>query len=278
MFLISPFLLASTFLSSEKVNPDFNTYRIIVPQTRNEYDYDTYSKEVEIIQTNSYVVSLIKEYLFKNDIDISNINITLYLEELSTSRKGNKLKNTINPSSKIVSSPWMELIETTNFDGEVERELKIDAGYVRLMLDLFADPKEKFVTETFQEVSSLSQTCFRKIEDAYTSYMTRKYLIYGRELFELTSAFDCAPEPIRIPLLSVFLSASQTDLFPMIEPVYQRLERCLPTAQEYYSELYPRLALRALQILESDSTPNNKWWTKVTKKIDPIQLCPRKNK
>jgi hypothetical protein len=48
---------------------------------------------------------------------------------------------------------------------------------------------------------------------------------------------------------------------------------CQDEVKKYYSELYPRLAVRGLQILESESNPEPNWWTNVVDQIKPIQEC-----
>lgn len=271
-------LLCSSCSNLAQANEtDFNSYKVINANTGNELNFETFSEEVEIIKAHLALVLGIKKTLLKNKIDISKVDISLYLEELSTSRNTSWRTNQSNSNSKIISSPWIELTETINKYGETEIELKIDAGYVRLMMDLFPDPENKVVTEKFQEIPVLNSTCFDEIGNAYTNYITGFYRPYGREIFDLVDAFDCAPELLKIPLMSLLISAPKTNLFPKTQSVYQRLDSCLSTAQDYYSDLYPLLALRAFEILDSNSNHKPTWWTEITEQIDSIQICRRKN-
>lgn len=276
ILLLFPFILGYTCLSANRVNSyDFNNYQVVSADTGNIYDLQAFSEEVEIIKTHLAVVSEIKELLVENGVDISEINISLYLEELATDNSPPEKKQMSIEDSQVISSPWMELklIQTENNSVETELELKIDAGYVRLMMDFFSRQDKAIVGKGFQEIPALEQTCFNEIEKAYSS----NRLSGGREIFELVDAFSCAPKTIKKPLLSLFISAPQTDLFPMTESVYQRLNSCLDTAEEYYSELYPRLALRAFEILESESSFKPTWWTEIVEQVDSVQICPKKN-
>lgn len=274
ILIVVLFLLNSTCLSAGEDNKnntnDFNSYQIISAGTGNKYNLEAF-KEVEIIKKNAVIISNIKELLLEKDIDISQIDISIYLDELATdsSLPKNKIKNIVD--SHIISSPWIELVQSINDSEEIEIELKIDAGYVRLMMDLFSYRNEATIVKYFREIPLMDSACFHKIERAYIS----NEMFDDYEIFELVDAFECAPKPIRRPLLSLFESSPQTDLFPMTEFIYQTLDSCLSIAEKYYSELYPRLTLRALQILKGELNYEPMWWADVYEKTKLIQRCPK---
>ena len=63
-------------------------------------------------------------------------------------------------------------------------------------------------------------------------------------------------------------------LSPFYFNVFDQLNRyCQDVAKEYYSELYPRLAVKGLQILERQSNPELMWWAEIIDQIEPIQEC-----
>ena len=268
--LILLFLLGTTSVGfAQSQIPDFNSYQIVSASTGNVYELKAFDEE-KIIQTNLEVISKVKNILIRNKIDVSKINILLYVDELSTDIKRLRTeKNSIN--LQVVSSPWIELAQTINNSKTTEIELKIDAGYVRLMMDLFSYQNEAITVQGFRKIPYIDSACFKKIEKAYIS----NEMSDGYEIFQLANAFDCVPKPMRRPLLSLFESSPQTDLFPITESVYQKLDSCLDTAKKYYSQLYPRLILRGLQILESKSDPESLWWIEILEQLEPINRCSK---
>lgn len=271
IFIVLLLLLSSTCLSAEKNKKgDFNSFQIISVGTSNRYDLEAFG-EVEIIKTHLNVITNIKKVLLKNKIDVSKIDVSMYVDELATDKNIQRKKWKSVDNSDTVSSPWIEVVQGINNYGKTETELKIDAGYVRLMMDLFSYKNESIIIKDFRAIPLIDSACFHKIERAYIS----NQMFDGYEIFELADAFKCAPKPIKRPLLSLFESSPQTDLFPMTEFVYQTLDSCLSTASEYYTELYPRLALKGLQILKSESNHEPMWWVEIVEKTQPMKRCPK---
>lgn len=279
ILVVFSLIISSEYLKAAQENAtDFNSYRIINAVTGNELNLETYSKEVEIIKTNLTVTSEIRKTLVENGINLSKIDISLYFEGLFVSSlvddyDQEQISNQMS-NDQTVSSPWMELTKTFLNSGEKKIEIKIDATDSRLMMDAFSYRGEAFTVKGFREIPDIKQTCFNKVEKAYVS----NKMSDGYEIFELADAFDCVPKPMRRPLLSLFESSDQVFLSTMTELVYQKLDICSIKVQDYYSRLYPLLALRALQILESNSNPEPFWWMDIVKQIHPIQVCPQMKK
>ena len=82
------------------------------------------------------------------------------------------------------------------------------------------------------------------------------------------------PEELREPLLFLFGQAKLNSYSSIaFASIYELDYYCQNAAREYYSELYPRLAVKALQILESQSEYDIVWWKEVIEKVKPIKEC-----
>ena len=83
------------------------------------------------------------------------------------------------------------------------------------------------------------------------------------------------PEESREPLLFLFES-SHPGLGSYAQPVIDQLNYyCQNIAGKYYSELYPNLAIKALQILGSESKSKSKWWTEIVKPVEQTEECQK---
>ena len=144
----------------------------------------------------------------------------------------------------------------------------------RLIYDLFSEPSfNKLDSNGFLEIPSIRSSCLGQVIRSYPSVRLNSPSL---TLHEFRDSFDCVPEQLKKPLLSLFKSSEQDFIGSFEFPVFRELEyHCQGIAREYYSELYPRLAVRALHILSSESKPESKWWTEIVKDIEPVPECPK---
>ena len=284
LFLLPCFIVTTSSICFGQDNETFNSYKVIDAITYKEIRPNLY-KRYETIQTNLNAVSAIKEALLKKEIDISSINILVYYSEvfvgnniieqaskLSREQYGSSLNQDSILEQRKLSSPWIKFTKTVLKSGKTEITIEIDATYSQLIMDLFSTHNSRDENINFREISPIEQNCFYEVERAYVN---AEMFSGGLSVNELDTAFNCVQKPLRQPLLSLFKSANQIFLTSMVEPVVRRLNSCQQTAEEYYSMLYPHLAVRALKILNSDLDSDRTWWTEVVGQTEPIQKCPK---
>ena len=284
LFLLPCFIALTSLPSFGQDKVIFNNYEVVDATTSKKINPNLY-KRYETIQINLNATSATKEALLKQEIDISSINILVYYSEIFTgniiTERAEKLakeqySSLLNQGfileQRKLSSPWMQFTKTVFESGKSEVIIEIDATYSRLIMDLFSNHNSRDENKIFREISPIEQACFYEIERAYVN---AEMFSGSLSVNELDDAFGCVQKPLRQPLLSLFKSANQIFLTSMVEPVVRRLNSCQQTVEEYYGLLYPHLAVRALEILNSDSDPDHTWWTEVIREIEPIQKCPK---
>ena len=93
--------------------------------------------------------------------------------------------------------------------------------------------------------------------------------------------YSCVPEKLKEPLLALFQSSPLKNIdghsFFDWSVYFQLSLHCQDEAEQYYSELYPRLAIRGLKIIEDEYNPKSEWWTEIIDHIKPIQECREDN-
>ncbi len=263
------FLIGSSPLSCfgrEKV-ADSSNYKIIDAVTGSELKFEKYAKYGTLYLA---ATAAMKKKILEKEADISKINITLYYAPLYAITDLPEEKWYPQRGERTISSPWLKLTETVSVSGPREIEIRIDATesrfvmdlfsdpYPRLMMDSFFNPNDRTIMTNFLEVDPMSQIC---LEEAVESYATAVTGGSVRRFSGFSGAFSCVSEPLRRPLLSLFLSSNQTFFAPFIGPVFERLYKTCPDiAPGYYTELYTDLAIQALEILKSESEPEAMWW------------------
>lgn len=247
-----------------------NNYEVIYAVTGKKIGFKDYAEE-PVLQTHHAIVSAVKKAFAEEGVDASAINISLYYADLFP---GGNLprKNRHSVSSKnTILSPWMKLTKTVSNSGATGIEIHFDVTHFRLVFDLFSESNDKTETNNFLEIPFVSSTCMKEMTEGYTDAVQNSE---DRKVREIPDAFSCAPESVRQPLLSLFKSSPQDFVSPFVVNVMEELIfNCQDAARQYYSELYPRLAVKALQILESESNLEPMWWTKVVEQAKPIQQC-----
>ena len=269
-----PCLIVFNNSSSVAVKPPYlNNYKVINATTLTEHTVGAYTGRLNE-QTHLITTSAIKEALIEEGVDASAIEILLYFDYISISDDLPPRKWDSKSKPNTVSSPWLELTQTVTDLGKEKIVIRIDATYARLIYDLFSKPSlYKLDSNGFLEIPSIRSSC---LGQAIRSYPPVRLNSPSLTLHEFRDSFDCVPEQLREPLLSLFKSSEQDFIGSFEFPVFRELEyHCQGVAREYYSELYPRLAVRALHILSSESKPELKWWTEIAKDIEPIQECPK---
>ena len=271
-----PLLLASTQLklTEEDIQNNRDYYEVIQATTGEKEERSLYAED-RVIETHITAVSAIKKALANEGVDPSKIRVLLYYDGLTIKDDSPPRKWQAKPHPDTITSPWLDITKTVTTSGETRITIRIDATAARLLSDLFAKPEDKYSVSDFLEIPSIKETCFSRMRSEYSSYgVIAKYAVK-----ELHKSYSCAPEELREPLLSLFQSSRQAGLAlaPHVfayDIYYQLNLYCQDTAEKYYSELYPRLAVRGLQILERESNPEPKWWTEIIDRIEPIQKCP----
>ncbi len=272
------FLIGSSPLSCFGLDnvADSNNYEIIDAVTQIKLQ-KVYAR-TDIIQMYLVATAAMKDKILEKETDISSINIALYyamfLEFSLPLANSPKEKWYPQRGERTISSPWLELTETVSVDGAREIEIRIDATgpkfvmdlfsdpYPRLIMDSFFNPNDRAITTNFLQVDPMSETCFVEATGSY------KDVSIGGSTVIFPSGFSCVSEPLRRPLLSLFLSSKQEFFLPFRPYVFDKLYECQDIAQDYYSELYTGLAIRALEILNSESEPEAMWWAGVLSQTD----------
>ncbi|MEL6988588.1 MAG: hypothetical protein AAGK97_12260 [Bacteroidota bacterium] len=272
VMLFFSLVISNNSNSIAQVNPPYlNKYRIINATTLTEHTIGAYTGRLNE-QTHLIITSAIKEALVKEGVKPSEIEILLYFDYISIIDDTPIREWDSKPKPNTISSPWLELTETVTDSGEKKTVVRIDATYARLIYDLFSkQPSNKLDSDDFLEIPSIRDSClFQAIE----SYPPIKISSEDFNVREVPDSFDCVPEQLREPLLSLFKSSEQDFIGSFEIPVFRELGyHCQDAARKYYGELFPRLAVQALRILEGESQSKLRWWDEITKQIKPIKKC-----
>ena len=257
-----------------KNNRDY--YEVIGATTGKKIEKTLYAKE-RVIQTHIKTVSVIKKALANEGIDPKQIRVLLYYDGLT-------IRDSAPPrmwQSKLhldtISSPWLDLTRTITTNNETEIIIRIDATAARLLVDLYSKPEDKSQIDSFLSIPTVKQSCHFKVSNEYEKYNLDRELAADK----VRKIYGCVPEKLREPLLSLFQSSQlaifdNSSFFPW--SVHDQLFlHCQDEAEQYYSELYSRLAVRGLQILEDEFNPQSEWWTEIINRIKPIEECQRSN-
>lgn len=274
--LLLPGFMIQTSLScvAQTKLPNLNKYKVINATTLVEHTTGGAYTGEENEQTHIITTSAIKEALINEGVEPSAIEILLYFDYVSISDDLPQRQWDSKPKPNTISSPWLELTETVNSYGENKIVVRIDATYARLIYDLFSKhSSDTSNANDFLEIPSIRSNC---LGQAIRSYPPVRLNSPSLTLHEFSDSFDCVPEQLREPLLSLFKSSKQDFIGSFEFPVFRELEyHCQGTAREYYRELYPQLAVQALKILKSSSELESEWWTEIVKDVKPVQRCPK---
>ncbi len=284
---IFPLLLASTQLklTEEDIKNNRDYYEVIQATTGKKETSQLYA-ETAVIETHITAVSAIKKALANEGIDPSKIRVLLYYDGLTIRDDSPPRKWQAKPYPDTITSPWLDITKTVTTSGETRITIRIDATAARLLSDLFAKPEDKYSVSDFLEIPSIKESCFNKIFSKYEIAASRIFntpgILRSRDttsvVSEVRKNYGCVPEDLREPLLSILESSDHSGMGMVLSPfyfnVFDQLNRyCQDVAKEYYNELYPNLAVKGLQILESESNSEPKWWTEIIDQIKPIQEC-----
>jgi hypothetical protein len=280
-----PLLLASSHLqlTEEDIQNNRDYYEVINAATGEKEERRLYTDNPGI-ETHLTAVLAIRKALANEGIDPSTVIVLLYYDGLITDDSLSPRMWQRKPHPSTITSPWLDLTKTLTTSGETRITIRIDATGSRLLSDVFSKPEDKSNVSGFLSIPFIKRSCSSKIIAKYqTAKLERLQSLRTPEskskewvVNEARKSSNCAPEKLREPLLSLIKSSDQPDTLTdsnMFEyGVFGQLSyRLQDQAKQYYRELYPRLAVRGLQILESESSPEPKWWTEI---IDQIQIKP----
>ena len=266
-----PLLLASSHLqlTEEDIQNNRDYFEIIDAATGKKEERTLYADK-PVIQTHIMAVSAIRKALADEGIDPSNVKVLLYYQGLTI---GDDLAPRMwqnKPHPDTISSPWLDLTKTVNTAGETRITIRIDATASRFLSDLFPESANKSNISGFLSIPAIKESCFNKIFDKYEEYKASEALKISH----------CAPKELREPLMSLFQSSYHynnwlSNWLSNFDPFGQLFYYCQDSAEQYYTELYPHLAVQGLQLLESQLSPEPKWWNEVIDEIEPIQKCQK---
>lgn len=271
LFLLPSFIVQTNLNCFAQTKPSyFNNYTVINATTLTEHTGGTYTGELNE-QTHLITTSAIKKALIEEGIDASAIEILLYYDWMFINDNLSSVKWDSKYRSNTISSPWLELTKTVSDSGETKIVIRIDATYARLINDLFSEPDDKYKMNSFLGIPSVQQTCFEQMTE---NYQAIKLSSEELTVSKVPNSFNCAPEELRKPLLSLFKSSSQEFSEPFLNHVAEELDsNCQDAARQYYEKLYPRLAVRALRILNNEFNSDLRWWREIVKQTKPIEKC-----
>lgn len=277
-----PLLLGSTNLelAQNNINTRNRDYEVIEATTGKKTDNIESYAEDRVIETHITAVSAIKKALANEGIDPAIVRVLLYYDSLFIDDSLPSRMWQTQPHPDTISSPWLDLTRTVTNSGETRIIIRIDATSSRLLSDLYSESADKSNISGFLEIPAIRQSCFSKIMDAHTTAFIK--IVYQRQegsvFDEVGKSYNCAPKKLREPLISL-MRESHGFGFGGLPVSYNSLRNlnyyCQDEAEQYYSQLYPRLAIRGLQILESKLNSEPKWWTEIIDQIEPIQECQR---
>ena len=272
---IFPLLLALTQLklSQNNINTQNRDYEVIEATTGKKTDNIEYYAEDPVIETHRAAVSAIKKALANEGIDTSKVRIMLYYDPIAIRDDSPPRIWNSKSHPNTVSSPWLDLTKTVTTSGETRITIRIDATSSRVINDLFSKFENKRNASEFLKIPSIRESCFKWISDQYPTVRLKSEILKTNNL---TQIFNCAPEEIRESLLLLFKSSNQSTTGSFTFNAINQLNySCQDVARQYYSELYPRLAIQGLQNLKSEFKSEFKWWTEIINQIEPIQKCQR---
>jgi hypothetical protein len=282
-----PLLLASSHLQlTEKDIQNNRDYFEVIDAATGKKDERTLYAEKPVIQTHIMAVSAIKKALADEGIDPSNVRVLLYYHGLTISDDSAPRMWQNKPHPDTISSPWLDLTRTVTTAGETRITIRIDATASRLLSDLFPESANKSDISGFLQIPAIKESCYSKLINTHESLFIQfvnslrnpERKNQKSVVSEVRKNYSCAPKELREPLLSLMGISSSFGYGSFFPPLYLTSfeslnNRCQNEAKQYYSELYPRLVLRGLQILESESTNNYQWWIKDIDQIEPIREC-----
>ena len=269
MLLVFPFILGSNYENltvedREKINNNRGYYEVIEATTGKKEQSQYYAGDFEI-KTHIETISALKKALADEGIDLSKVRIELYYDPIAIRDELPPRIWNFKPHRNTISSPWLDVTKTITTTGETRVTIRIDATAARLIDDLFSEPEHKDNTGGFLQISSITENCLSKAIAQYEEAIFKGGLN--------TDSLNCVDKQLREPLISLFKSA-KPGASSLDEPTRFELEYyCQDAASKYYRELYPRLAVEGLKILEGDSKRNSKWWKEVVNTVKPIQEC-----
>ena len=245
--------------------PYWNKYKVINATTLTEHTGGAYTGRLNE-QTHLITTSAIKE-----GVDASEIEILLYFDWMFINDDITPIKQHLQSNNNTISSPWMQVTKTVSDSGEIVLLIRIDATYARLINDLFSESGDQYNKNSFLGIPSVQQTCFKQMTE---SYQTIKLSSEELTVSTVPNSFNCAPEELRKPLLSLFKSSRQEFSEPFLNHVVEELDsNCQIVARQYYKKLYSRLAVRALSILNNEFNSDFCWWSEIVKQTKPIEKC-----
>lgn len=273
ILIVFPFLLGSSHweLTQNNINTKDRDYEVIEATTGKKETSQFYAED-PVIETHIATTSAIRKALANEGIDSSQITILLYYDPLAI--RDNLPPRMWNSKShtNTITSPWLDLTKIVTTSGKEKITIRIDATAARMIRDLYFNSEKLENAPGFLSIPSLRESCFLWIADTYRTVKLKSGLL---ELEQVPKSFDCVPKKQREPLLFLFESSHQ-DLGSVAQPVIDQLNYyCQNTAREYYSKVYPSLALKGLQVLESNSEPKSKWWAEIFEPAKQTEKCQR---
>ena len=267
ILIVFPFLLGSSHwkLTQNNINTKDRDYEVIEATTGRK-DTSQFYAEDPVIKTHIKATSAIRKALANEGIDSSQVRILLYYDPLAIrdDLPPRMWNSKSHPST--ISSPWIDLTKTVTTNGETRITIRIDATAARLTRDLFSNPDDQQNMSGFLKIASITESCLM--------WMTEKYTETRYKVKDFDSAsLICASKELKYPLLSLFELAEE-GLVSLFLPVIYKLDySCQDSAKKYYSQLYPRLVIKALQILKNTTKYDPTWWKTVIEQVEPIRKC-----
>ena len=271
IFILLPLLLGANHseLTEKDIQNNKNFYEVI-NATTGEKETSQFYAEDEVVKTHGITVSALRKALDRKGFDASQVRILLYYDPIAV--RDDLLPRMWNSKShpNTITSPWLDVTKIKTTSGKTKITIRIDATSARVVNDLFSKLEKQNDVGGFLSISPIRESCFLWIGDTYSNEKLNNGTL---ELKQVPRSFDCVLEELREPLLFLF-ELSHTGLGSLVELVIVQLNNyCQDTARQYYSELYPSLALRALQILENKSKPKPKWWIEIFKPVEQTEEC-----
>lgn len=285
LLIISIFslLLGSTQsrLTEAEIRNNRDYYEVIGATTGKKIEDTLYAFE-RVIETHIKSVSAIKKALADESMNPKKVRVLLYYDDLVISDSSPPRMWQNKPHPDTVSSPWLDVTKTVTTSGETKITIRIDATVARLISDIYPKTKDKYNIKGFLQIPSIKDSCYSEIIDKYEA-ASRKIPSgtivlplsqdIKRAFKEFNRSFDCAPKELREPL-RYLIRSSRTVYTGLAVGVNEEWSfDCQDEAEEYYSELYSRLAVRGLQILEEELNPQPKWWTEIIDQTKPLKKC-----
>jgi hypothetical protein len=278
-----PLLLASTQLklTEQDLQNNRDYYEVINATTGEKIAKKLYTEE-RLIETHITVVSAIEKALANQGVAPSTVKVLLYYDGLAINDSWPPRIWQNKPHPDTITSPWLDLTKTVTNSGETRITIRIDATAARLLSDLYSKPEDKSNASGFLSIPSIKESCYSEM--LYHKYEKVFIEVIGIDkkwvANQFRKSYSCVPKELREPLLSLFQSSNHSGIrlafggLSFTVPS-QLFVHCQDEAEKYYSELYPQLAVRGLQILESELNPEPGWWTEIIDQIEPIQKCQR---